>query len=196
MILLIDNYDSFVYNLARYLEELGESVSVRRSRDLTPAAIRELAPVALVVSPGPCGPAQAGVSVAAVRELSGALPILGVCLGHQAIAEAFGGRVVRAPEPVHGMASPIHHDGRGVFQGIASPFAAGRYHSLTVEEATLPSDLEPCAFTPAAGGGRVVMAIRHRHHPTVGVQFHPESILTVGGHDLLRNFLAAAGATV
>ncbi len=192
MILLVDNDDSFVHNLARSLEELSRSTVVRRSRELTPARIRRLAPEALVISPGPCDPARAGVSVEAVRELSGEIPILGVCLGHQVIAFALGGKVSRAPEPVHGMTSPIHHDGRGIFLEIPSPFIAARYHSLAVEEEGLPVDLEVAAVTPGGRGGRVVMAVRHRRHPTFGLQFHPESILTEHGRRLLGNFLRLA----
>jgi anthranilate synthase/aminodeoxychorismate synthase-like glutamine amidotransferase len=190
MILVIDNYDSFVHNLARYLAELGEETLVRRNRELSVEEIRRLSPRALLISPGPCDPSRAGVSVAAVAELTGRLPILGICLGHQAIGEALGGRVVRAREPVHGMASPIHHDGKGIFRKLPSPFEGGRYHSLVVEESSLPPELEVTAHTPDGRGGRTVMALRHLGAPTIGLQFHPESVLTEHGHDLLRNFLA------
>jgi anthranilate synthase component 2 len=195
MILLIDNYDSFVHNLARYFEELGEPTVVRRNRELAPEEILRLAPRAVVISPGPCDPSRAGVSMDAVRQLTGKIPILGVCLGHQAIAAALGGSVVRAPEPIHGMASPIHHDGRGIFRGLPSPFAAARYHSLAVRESDLPPELQVTATTPDGRGGRVVMAVHQREATTIGLQFHPESVLTEHGHQLLRNFLELAGAS-
>jgi para-aminobenzoate synthetase component 2 len=194
MILLIDNYDSFVHNLARYFRELGREAMVVRNDALSVAAVRELAPDAVVLSPGPCDPAAAGVSVPLVRALSGHLPILGVCLGHQAIAAAFGGRVVRSGHPCHGVASPVHHDGRGVFEGLPDPLWAGRYHSLVVEP-ELPPELEVAAVAHDPWG-ETVMAIRHRFHVTVGVQFHPESVLTPGGHRLLENFLRLAGLPV
>lgn len=189
MILLIDNYDSFVYNLARYFEELGRPTEVRRNREVNPARIREMSLEALVISPGPCDPSRAGCSVGAVRELSGELPILGICLGHQAIACALGGRVIRAPEPVHGMASPITHDGQGIFRGIPNPFTAARYHSLIVDPESLPEDLEITATTPDRAGSGLIMAIQHRRHPTIGLQFHPESVLTEPGHRILENFI-------
>ncbi|MEX0703431.1 MAG: aminodeoxychorismate/anthranilate synthase component II [Planctomycetales bacterium] len=189
MLLLLDNYDSFVHNLARYFTEMGCAARVVRSDAITVEEIAALEPDALVISPGPCGPAEAGISVAAVRELAGKLPILGVCLGHQAIAEAFGGRVVRAAEPVHGRTSLVRHDGTGLFAGVPDPLAATRYHSLIVEQATLPECL---AITARTEDG-VPMALEHRALPIFGVQFHPESVLTECGPAILANFLALAG---
>ncbi|MBS9475648.1 aminodeoxychorismate/anthranilate synthase component II [Ancylobacter sp. VKM B-3255] len=188
MILLIDNYDSFVFNVARYLTELGEEVEVVRNDALDVATIERLAPRALVISPGPCSPNEAGVSLDAVRALSGRLPILGICLGHQCIGQAFGGRVVRAKEPMHGRASAVRHEGRDVFAGLPSPFPAGRYHSLAVEldEGT------PLIATAWAEDGEI-MGLAHRTHPTFGVQFHPESVLTGPGYEILANFLGLAG---
>ena len=183
-ILMIDNYDSFTYNLVQYFQELGEEVAVYRNDKIDVAQIRRLAPRRLVVSPGPCSPAQAGISVAAIRELSGEIPTLGVCLGHQAIGYAFGGRVIRAPQLMHGKTSPIHHDGSGIFAGLPSPFTATRYHSLIVEE-PLPPELVRTAWTEEGE----LMGMRHREPPTFGVQFHPESILTEHGHRMLANFL-------
>jgi anthranilate synthase/aminodeoxychorismate synthase-like glutamine amidotransferase len=192
MILLIDNYDSFVFNLARYLQRLGQTTRVVRNDALDVAEIVRLAPRAIVLSPGPCAPRQAGCSLEVVRRLHARLPILGVCLGHQAIGEALGGRVVRAREVVHGRSSHVFHNGRGVFAGLPNPFEAGRYHSLVVEEASLPDCLEVTART--ADG--VVMALQHGRFPVVGVQFHPESILTRHGLPLLANFLEMAGMEV
>jgi anthranilate synthase/aminodeoxychorismate synthase-like glutamine amidotransferase len=187
-LLVIDNYDSFVFNLARYFERLGQTVQVVRNTAIDVAGVRAMAPDALVLSPGPCAPRQAGCSVDLVRELHAELPILGVCLGHQAIAEALGGRIVRAAEPIHGRTSPIFHDGRGLFAGLSSPLVATRYHSLVVEEASLPSMLEITART--ADG--TVMALQHRELPIVGLQFHPESILTEHGYPILAAFLRLA----
>ncbi len=184
MLLLIDNYDSFVYNLARYAEELGVPTRVDRNDAITTAEIRTLSPRAIVLSPGPGQPVDAGVSIDIVRELGPAIPILGVCLGHQAIAEAYGGKVIRG-EPMHGRASRVLHDGRGVFRGVPSPFLAARYHSLVVDGPSLPSELEVSARL--ADG--TVMGIRHREHPVVGMQFHPESVLTEHGYRVLGNFL-------
>lgn len=192
MILLIDNYDSFVFNLARYFERLGQPTHVVRNDAIDVATVRQLRPDALVLSPGPCSPDQAGCSLDLVRGLYKELPILGVCLGHQAIAAALGGRVVQAREPVHGRATRVEHDNRGIFTGLANPFEACRYHSLVVEEASLPDSLEVCARTEDG----VVMALRHRALPVVGVQFHPESILTPVGYDLLGGFLGLAGLPV
>ena len=189
MILLIDNYDSFVFNLARYFERLGQQVCVVRNTAIDVAGVRAARPDVLVLSPGPCTPREAGCSLDVVRQLHAELPILGVCLGHQTIAEALGGRVVRADEPVHGRTSPIRHDGRGVFAGIPNPITGCRYHSLVVEEASLPQCLEVSARTDDG----TVMALRHRQLPVVGLQFHPESILTETGYPLLAGFLWQAG---
>lgn len=190
MILLIDNYDSFVHNLARYFQRLGHPTRVIRNDETDPSHIRRLRPAAVVISPGPCAPRQAGCSVEVVRQLAGEVPVLGVCLGHQAIAEAFGGRIVRAPVPMHGRTSPVVHDGRGVFEGLPQPLTVARYHSLAVEEASLPDCLE----VSARAEPNVVMAVRHRALPIVGLQFHPESVLTDHGYRLLANFLRRAGA--
>ena len=188
-VLLIDNYDSFVYNLARYLAELGCEPVVVRNDVRSVAELAALEVVAIVISPGPKAPADAGVSLDVIRTLGDRIPMLGVCLGHQAIAEAYGGRVVRAPEPRHGETSPVHHDGTGLFAGIPSPFLATRYHSLVAERGSLPSELTVSAWT--ADG--LVMGLAHPQHPVYGVQFHPESILTEHGHQLLGNFLRLAG---
>ncbi|MDZ7615783.1 MAG: aminodeoxychorismate/anthranilate synthase component II [Patescibacteria group bacterium] len=192
MILLVDNYDSFVHNLARYFVKLGQPTRVVRNTAIDPAGILQMRPDAVVLSPGPCAPRQAGCSLAVVERLHGKLPILGVCLGHQVIAEAFGGRVVRAASPLHGQGSMIHHDGRGLFQGIPQPFLAGRYHSLVVQQASLPDCLEVSAWTSDG----LIMALRHRTLPIVGLQFHPESIITEHGYALLANFLRGAGLPV
>lgn len=186
MILLIDNYDSFVHNLARYVRELGAETLVARNDAISVAEIAALRPEAVIVSPGPCTPREAGVSNAAIAALGATVPMLGVCLGHQCLADALGGRVVRAARPRHGKTSPIHHDGRGLFEGLPSPFEATRYHSLIVEREGLPEALEVVATTPEDE----IMALRHREWPVWGVQFHPESVLTQHGHALLRNFLA------
>ncbi len=182
---MIDNYDSFTYNLVQYLGELGADVEVRRNDKIDVEGVRGLRPASIVVSPGPCTPNEAGLSVDLVRELAGQLPILGVCLGHQCIGQAFGGRIVRAGRLMHGKTSPIEHDGRGVFQGLPQQLVATRYHSLLVERDSLPEELEVSAWT-AEGE---IMGIRHRELAVEGVQFHPESILTVEGKNLLRNFL-------
>lgn len=189
LILLVDNYDSFVHNLARYFERLGQEVQVVRNDAVDVARVRSLRPAAIVLSPGPCAPQQAGACLELVRALHVETPMLGVCLGHQAIAEALGGRVTRSPEPLHGRASAIHHDGRGLFAGAPNPFPAGRYHSLLVDERSLPACLEITART-AAG---LPMALAHRERPVFGVQFHPESILTPVGYEILRAFLRLAG---
>jgi anthranilate synthase/aminodeoxychorismate synthase-like glutamine amidotransferase len=186
VILIIDNYDSFTFNLAQALGELGQDVEVHRNDAIDVAGVRARAPTALLLSPGPCTPAEAGISVALVEELSGSLPILGVCLGHQAIAHAFGGTVRRARTVMHGKTSVVKHPGQGLFAGLPEALVVGRYHSLVVDGASLPAELEPTAFALDDGE---VMALRHKHHPTVGVQFHPESILTPDGPRLLKNFL-------
>ena len=194
MLLLIDNYDSFTFNLAQYLGELGQDVKVLRNDAIDVAGIRTLAPDRIVISPGPGTPDQAGVTLALIRELGGAVPILGVCLGHQAIGQAFGGNVVRAREIMHGKTSPIRHRNIGVFAGLSDPFEATRYHSLVVERASLPECLEITAWTEHADGSfDEIMGLRHETLPIEGVQFHPESILTPSGHDLLHNFLAEPG---
>lgn len=190
MILMIDNYDSFTWNLVQYLGELGQDVRVVHNDEVGLEDIERLAPRAIVVSPGPCTPNEAGISLAAITHFAGRLPILGVCLGHQCIGQAFGGRVVRARQVMHGRTSRIHHTGAGVFRGLANPFTATRYHSLVVERATLPDCLEPTAWTLDSGGSPdEIMGLRHREFPIEGVQFHPESILTEHGHALLANFL-------
>ena len=189
MLLVVDNYDSFTYNLVQYLGELGAALAVRRNDEVGVEEVERLQPDAIVVSPGPGAPAQAGISGELIRRFTGRRPILGVCLGHQVIGEVFGGRVGRAPTPIHGKTSWIHHDGRGVFAGLPNPFEATRYHSLVVHRDGLPDCLEVSAWT--ADG--LVMGLRHRAAPVEGVQFHPESILTTVGKGLLANFLRAAG---
>ncbi|MBS0202176.1 MAG: aminodeoxychorismate/anthranilate synthase component II [Planctomycetes bacterium] len=189
MLLLIDNYDSFVHNLSRYFVELGSDTQVVRNDAITVEKIRLIAPAGIVISPGPCTPHEAGISCELIRELAGSIPILGVCLGHQALAAAFGGQVIRAQEPVHGRTSLIHHTGTGLFEGIPNSFRATRYHSLVVEEATLPKELIVTART----GDGIPMAMAHRDWPVYGVQFHPESVLTQNGRSLLANFLRLAG---
>jgi para-aminobenzoate synthetase component 2 len=186
VILVIDNYDSFVFNVVRYFEELGETVRVARNDALDVAGIRALSPEAIVISPGPCTPAEAGISLPAIRELSGEMPLLGVCLGHQAIGAAFGGRVARAGRPLHGQATPIRHQGTGLFAGLANPMQVGRYHSLIV--APEPGMADRLSIDAVSTEGEV-MALSHKAHPTWGVQFHPESVLTENGHALFANFL-------
>jgi anthranilate synthase/aminodeoxychorismate synthase-like glutamine amidotransferase len=189
-LLMIDNYDSFTYNLVQYLGELGVDVTVKRNDAIDVAGARAMKPDAIVISPGPCTPAQAGISVPILRELAGELPMLGVCLGHQCIGEAFGGKVVRAARLMHGKTSPILHDGRTIFAGLSNPFEAMRYHSLLVEQCSIPDYMEVSART-AEGE---IMGLRHRQFRIEGVQFHPESIGTREGKDLLRNFLAGVSA--
>ncbi|MDX8407774.1 MAG: aminodeoxychorismate/anthranilate synthase component II [Mariprofundaceae bacterium] len=184
MMLVIDNYDSFTFNLVQYLGELGEHPEVHRNDRITLDEIAAMQPDHILISPGPCTPHEAGISVPLIRRFSGEIPILGVCLGHQSIAEAFGGKVIRAPRLMHGKTSPIEHDGTGVFAGLPSPFTATRYHSLIVEE-PLPEVLQRTAWTDEAE----LMGLAHASHPTFGVQFHPESILTEHGHTMLKNFL-------
>ena len=190
MILVIDNYDSFVFNVARYLQELGSATTVLRNDAITVEDVRALAPEAIVISPGPCTPAEAGVSLDLVRELNGVIPILGICLGHQCIGAALGGQVTRARHPMHGRASDILHDRRGLFTGLPTPLQAGRYHSLVVELHE-PGPLLVSARSPE----REIMAVAHRMAPTYGIQFHPESILTPHGHAILRNFLTLTRRT-
>jgi anthranilate synthase/aminodeoxychorismate synthase-like glutamine amidotransferase len=186
MVLVIDNYDSFTYNLVQYLGELGASVVVRRNDEATIEGLRALGHDRVVISPGPGRPEQAGVSLDVIREFGPRMPLLGVCLGHQAIGLAFGGEVVRAPRPIHGKTSTVEHDSRGVFAGLTMAFQAGRYHSLVVSEPTMPGELEISARTREDG---LVMSVRHRTLPIHGVQFHPESVLTNEGRRILRNFL-------
>jgi anthranilate synthase component 2 len=185
MVLMIDNYDSFTYNLVQYFAELGEAVKVFRNDEISVEGIAALAPQRLVISPGPCAPDQAGVSLAAIGSLAGRMPILGVCLGHQAIAQAFGGKVVRAKRVMHGKTSRIRHDGKGVFDALPNDFVATRYHSLVAERASLPDCL---AVTAEAEDGEI-MGLRHRSLPVEGVQFHPEALLTEHGHRMLQNFI-------
>lgn len=188
-VLLIDNYDSFVFNLSRYLQELGVETIVRRNDSISTHEIEELNSSAIVISPGPCTPNEAGISVELVQNFYRKLPILGVCLGHQAIAQALGGKVIRAPEPFHGRTSTLTHAGDGLFTGCVNPLSVCRYHSLIVEEATLPSELDVTSCTEDG----LIMSFRHRSQPVFGVQFHPESILTQFGHVLMANFLRLAG---
>ena len=190
-VVVVDNYDSFVYNLVQYLGELGAEPIVHRNDAVTVEEIRALTPDAILVSPGPGRPADAGVSNAVIRELGPSVPTLGVCLGHQCIGEVFGGVIVRAPQIMHGKTSAITHDGRGVFADVQSPFDATRYHSLVIERDSFP-DAELTVTAETSDG--VIMGVRHRTHPIEGVQFHPESILTQSGHDLMRNFLGLVGA--
>lgn len=185
MILIIDNYDSFTYNLVQYLGELGADLKVVRNDQITLAGIAELSPEKIVLSPGPCTPDEAGITLDVIRTFAGRIPLLGVCLGHQAMGQAFGGRVIRAPYLMHGKTSRILHDGRTIFRGIDNPFVATRYHSLIVERESLPEDLEISATTSDG----LIMGLRHRHFNCEGVQFHPESIMTADGKRLLRNFL-------
>jgi anthranilate synthase component 2 len=185
VLLMIDNYDSFTYNLVQYLGELGQDVKVLRNDEMTVDEIEGLAPARIVLSPGPCTPNEAGVSLELIRRFAGRVPILGVCLGHQAIGQAFGGRIVHAKTLMHGKVSSIHHTGKGVFAGLPSPYEATRYHSLAIERASCPAELELTAWTDDGE----IMGVRHKSLPLEGVQFHPESILTQHGHALLRNFL-------
>ena len=188
MLLLIDNYDSFTYNLFHYLGELGAEVKVVRNDEISAADALKMKPEGIVLSPGPCTPNEAGICLEVIEMAAGQMPILGVCLGHQAIGQVYGGRIVRAPEPMHGKLSPIHHDGSSVFTRLPNPFKATRYHSLTVERASLPESVRVTAWTEDG----VVMGLAHRERPLHGVQFHPESIASVAGHSLLKNFLDLA----
>lgn len=195
MVFVLDNYDSFTYNLVQYLGELGAEVVVRRNDQVTVAEVEGMDPERIVLSPGPCTPQEAGISIELVRHFAGKVPVLGVCLGHQAIGAAFGGEVVRAPKLMHGKTSEIQHDGRTIFSGLPSPMTATRYHSLTIEEEGLPGELEISAVTTESDGSRVIMGFRHRRYPVEGVQFHPESVLTTGGKKLVQNFLEQAMTT-
>jgi len=188
MLLTIDNYDSFTYNLVQYLGELGEEVKVLRNDEITLEGIEKLAPARIVISPGPCTPDEAGISVPLVKHFAGQVPILGVCLGHQSIGQALGGRIVHARQLMHGKTSAIYHDGRGVFRGLPDAFTATRYHSLAIERASLPGCLEVSAWS----GDGEIMGVRHKELAVEGVQFHPESILTEHGHQLLKNFLESS----
>ncbi|MCY4107509.1 MAG: aminodeoxychorismate/anthranilate synthase component II [Chloroflexi bacterium] len=189
MLLVIDNYDSFTYNLVQYLLELKQTLEVRRNDKITMDEIADLDPTAIVLSPGPCTPNEAGISLELIESLASSKPILGVCLGHQCIGQAFGGNVIRAPELMHGKTSQIHHNGESIFEGLPTPFEATRYHSLIVERDTLPEVLEVSAETEDG----LIMGLRHEEYPVYGVQFHPESILTPAGKDLLRNYLELCG---
>ena len=185
MLLMIDNYDSFTYNLVQYFGELGEDVRVFRNDEITVQEIAALKPARIVVSPGPCSPAEAGISVAVIKEFAGKIPVLGVCLGHQSIGAAFGGNIVHAKQLMHGKTSPVHHTDQGVFHGLPNPLTVTRYHSLAIERSSLPDCLEVTAWTDDGE----IMGVRHKTLAVEGVQFHPESILTERGHDLLKNFL-------
>lgn len=185
MLLFIDNYDSFTYNIVQYFAELGQEVAVRRNDDITLEEIEALNPQYLVIGPGPCSPKEAGISVAAMRHFAGRLPIMGVCLGHQTIGEAFGGRIVRAKTLMHGKVSPVSHSGKGMFKGLPNPVTCTRYHSLVIDRNTMPECLEVTAWTEDGE----IMSVRHKEYAVEGVQFHPEALLTEHGHDMLNNFL-------
>ena len=193
MVFVLDNYDSFTYNLVQYLGELGAQVEVRRNDQVTVAEVERLRPERIVVSPGPCTPQEAGISVELTRYFAGKVPLLGVCLGHQALGAAFGGKVVRAAHLMHGKTSEVQHDGKTIFKGLASPMTATRYHSLVVAEEGLPDELEVSGWTTEKDGTRVIMGLRHRRFPVEGVQFHPESVLTADGKRLVKNFLELGG---
>ena len=200
MVFVLDNYDSFTYNLVQYLGEFGARVEVRRNDEVTVEEVEAMKPERILLSPGPCTPGEAGILVPLIRHMAGKAPILGVCLGHQAIGEAFGGEVVRAQQLMHGKTSKVDHDGKGVFAGLPTPLTCTRYHSLIVEESSLPKELQITARSSEAArtsevkgagkaGGSIIMGLRHRTLPVEGVQFHPESVLTEGGHQMIRNFL-------
>jgi len=189
LVFVLDNYDSFTYNLVQYIVELGAEVEVRRNDQVTVLQIEAMRPERIVVSPGPCTPHEAGISIDLIRHFAGKIPVFGVCLGHQAIGEAFGGNVVRAPYLMHGKTSPVMHDNRTVFQGLPMPMTATRYHTLIVEEKGLPAELEVSAWTTEPNGTRTIMGLRHRRYQIEGVQFHPESVLTEAGKKLVANFL-------
>ena len=189
MVFVLDNYDSFTYNLVQYLGELGQEVVVRRNDQVSVDEIEAMRPARIVLSPGPCTPQEAGISIELIRHFAGKLPILGVCLGHQAIGAAFGGNIVRARNLMHGKTSQVEHDGRTIFRGVPSPITCTRYHSLIVEESTLPPVLQISARAIERDGSTVIMGVRHRHAPVEGVQFHPESVLTQSGKQMVANFL-------
>lgn len=190
MLLMIDNYDSFTFNVVQYLSELGEDVRVYRNDEITVDEIRALGPAGIVISPGPCTPNEAGISMDTIRAFAGKLPILGICLGHQSIGQVYGGEIIKARQVMHGKTSEIHHNGQGLFQELENPFTATRYHSLVIDSASLPDCLEVIAWTSDdCGEIDEIMGVQHRTLPIVGVQFHPESILTQHGHDLLKNYL-------
>ncbi len=188
-VFVLDNYDSFTYNLVQYLGELGAQVEVRRNDQVSLAEIERMQPERIVISPGPCTPQEAGISIDVIRHFAGSVPILGVCLGHQAIGAAFGGQIVRAPHLMHGKTSAVNHDSRAIFRGLPTPMTATRYHSLIVEEKNLPAELEVSAWTMEPDGSRTIMGLRHRKFSIEGVQFHPESVLTNAGKKLVENFL-------
>ena len=189
MVFVLDNYDSFTYNLVQYIGELGAKVEVRRNDQVTVDDVEAMHPERIVVSPGPCTPHEAGISIELIRHFAAKVPVLGVCLGHQAIGEAFGGRVIRAPHLMHGKTSAVMHDNKTVFQGLPMPMTATRYHSLIVEEKNLPNELEVSAWTSEKDGTRTIMGLRHKQYPVEGVQFHPESVLTDAGKKLIENFV-------
>jgi len=189
MIFVLDNYDSFTYNLVQYLGELGAEVVVKRNDQVTVGDVEAMSPEKILISPGPCTPQEAGISIELIRHFTGKKPVLGVCLGHQALGAAFGGNIVRASKLMHGKTSRVEHDGKTIFSGVESPMTATRYHSLIVEEKSLPKELEISATTHDAEGGRVIMGLRHKKYPVEGVQFHPESVLTSDGKQLIKNFL-------
>jgi anthranilate synthase/aminodeoxychorismate synthase-like glutamine amidotransferase len=190
MVFVLDNYDSFTYNLVQYLGELGAEVEVRRNDQVTVAEVEAMHPERILVSPGPCTPREAGISIELIRHFAGKVPVLGVCLGHQAIGAAFGGKVIRAPHLMHGKTSEVRHDNKTIFHGLPSPMTATRYHSLIVEESSLPDELEVSAYTTERDGTKTIMGLRHRKFPVEGVQFHPESVLTSAGKKLVENFLS------
>jgi len=196
MVFVLDNYDSFTYNLVQYLGELGAEVVVRRNDQVTVEDVEAMQPERIVVSPGPCTPQEAGISVELIRHFAGKLPVLGVCLGHQAIGTAFGGEVVRAPKLMHGKTSEVQHDGKTIFHGLPSPLVATRYHSLIVREESLPEALDISAWTWEGPGSRTIMGLRHKQFPVEGVQFHPESVLTTEGKQLIRNFMSVTSGAV